>query len=575
MSLIMDDPTAEGLLAWLRTEGGADLGHAGGRSLLDHLLGTYWIVRRWGQPQWLRHAALIHSVYGTDSYGRRLLGSEQRAALAGIAGDRAERLAYLFCVTPRRPLLAGTHRWARDMPTRSLGDEHTGGGDRPTRDEVDALVLLHMANLAEQARAADGSPGRWLVRLRDLGDLLLDSDAIAPPLFIAQLATLSEADESFARRRYLEDLSAQREDARASGFSLAAATCPALPEPCVWLSYCSLGRGDTRSSRSWSEQARKRLVALGTSWDKRLTYEQWLAIIEELARSADTRVTGPPQAITDPRALFEAVVSRALPDGSTAGAAATGATAIAPPDASAGRTRFQRYVEALADADRPGSGATYPDLPNRAWHDPSEFPLAGYLESHYAAIRDEVLALAADRFQRESERIGRTGEWDVAFLYERGRRRDAACAACPVTTRAIEAYPTIRTASGLIYISRMRAKTHISPHRGPTNVRVRCHLGIKVPQGDCAISVGGETRRWQEGRCLVFDDSLVHEAWNHTDEDRIVLIADLWHPGLSDTEVMLLESLDTYTYFRAERLSRYWSANAAATHGATTESGTT
>jgi aspartyl/asparaginyl beta-hydroxylase (cupin superfamily) len=110
----------------------------------------------------------------------------------------------------------------------------------------------------------------------------------------------------------------------------------------------------------------------------------------------------------------------------------------------------------------------------------------------------------------------------------------------------------------------MRATTHINPHRGPTNMRVRCHLGIKVPDGDCAIRVGGETRRWQEGRCLVFDDSLVHEAWNHTDEDRIVLIVDLWHPGLSDTEVMLLEALDNHTYSQAKRLNRYWSANAAA-----------
>lgn len=569
MSFIIDDQTAEALVAFLRSEGGDDLGHSGGRSLLDHLLGTYSIMRRWGQPPWLQHAALIHSVYGTDSYGTRLLASKQRGVLAAIAGDRAERLAYLFCVTPRRPLLAGTHRWARDMPTRSLGDgPHTARGDRPTRDELDALVLLHVANLAEQARAPDGSPGRWLVPLRDVAGLLLDSDAIAPPLFIAQLAPLSEADEAIARRTYLEALSEEREEARASGFSLAAATCPVLPEPCVWLAYASLGRGDAGSSRSWSDQARKRLVALGTSWDKRLMYEEWLAIVDELERSADAGVTRPPQAITDPQALFEAVVLPVPADRSTAPSAAMGPTAIAPPGASAGRLRFRRYIEALADADRTGSGMTYPDLPSRPWHDPSEFPIVGYLESNYPAIRDEILALDADRFHRESERIGRTGDWDVVLLYERGRRRDEACAACPVTTHAIEAYHAIRTASGLIYVSRMRAMTHISPHRGPTNLRLRCHLGIKVPEGDCAISVADETRHWQEGRCLVFDDSLIHEAWNHTDEDRIVLIVDLWHPGLSDTEVMLLESLDNYTYFRAERLSRYWAANAAAARGA-------
>jgi aspartyl/asparaginyl beta-hydroxylase (cupin superfamily) len=85
-----------------------------------------------------------------------------------------------------------------------------------------------------------------------------------------------------------------------------------------------------------------------------------------------------------------------------------------------------------------------------------------------------------------------------------------------------------------------------------------------VPKGDCAIRVGGRTLRWQEGKCLVFDDYFIHEAWNHTQEDRIVLVLDVWHPGLSAIEVALLEALHNYTYFHARRLSRYWSANAAA-----------
>jgi aspartate beta-hydroxylase len=116
----------------------------------------------------------------------------------------------------------------------------------------------------------------------------------------------------------------------------------------------------------------------------------------------------------------------------------------------------------------------------------------------------------------------------------------------------------------LIYVSRLRGGTHIDAHRGPTNLRVRCHLALKVPEGDCAIRVGVQTRRWEEGRCLVFDDHFDHEAWNHTEEDRLVLIVDLWHPGLSATEVTLLEGLQAHTYAQARRLSRYWSANAAA-----------
>jgi aspartate beta-hydroxylase len=190
--------------------------------------------------------------------------------------------------------------------------------------------------------------------------------------------------------------------------------------------------------------------------------------------------------------------------------------------------------------------------------------MARYLEAHAREIHDELVALDAAAFHREAERIQRSGDWDVAFFYERGRRRDEICDQCPITTRGIEAHSAVRTLAGLIYVSRMRGGTHVQPHRGPTNLRVRCHLGIKVPDGDCAIRVGDETRRWEEGRCLVFDDYFEHEAWNHTDEDRIVLIVDLWHPDLSETEIRLLEGLHRYAYDHAGRLNRYWSANAAA-----------
>jgi aspartate beta-hydroxylase len=133
-----------------------------------------------------------------------------------------------------------------------------------------------------------------------------------------------------------------------------------------------------------------------------------------------------------------------------------------------------------------------------------------------------------------------------------------------VIARAIEANRTVRTVAGLVYISRMRPGTRISAHRGPTNLRLRCHLAVAVPEGDCAIRVGAQTERWREGECLVFDDSYDHDAWNHTNEDRIVLIVDLWHPGLSDVEVRLLEGLHAYAYRHARRLSRYWAANDAA-----------
>jgi aspartate beta-hydroxylase len=551
--------TATQLIGFLRSAGASEQRHAGGRTLLDHLVGTYEIVRRWGQPEVLQQSALLHSVYGTDVYHEQLLLGSRRDELAEIAGIQAERLAYLFGVTPRELVFGGTHIWARGVSAPASADT-----DEPTRDELDQLLLLHIANLAEQAQAEDGSPGTWLVRLRELAELLIDSEVVTLPLFLAELAAFTATDELTCRRAYRDGVAeADDPEAKAGRFALTAATCAVVAEPCIWLAYLSHARGDESAARSWARVGRRRLLALGTAWDKRLTFEQWLRLTELLAGPTGRALQEAAAPVTDPRVLFDAVQGNSAPSSEPASPSG-GERHLTPSDPHAGEARFHRYTESFSRAAGQPLRGVYPDLDSQPWYDPQDFPLVNYLESNFGAIRDEILALEASRFHRESERIKRSGEWDVAFLYERGRRRDEVCDACPVTTVGIESYSTMRTVTGLIYVSRMRAGTHIQAHRGPTNLRLRCHLAVRVPDGDCAIRVGEQTRHWSEGRCLVFDDYFEHEAWNHTDDDRIVLIVDLWHPSLSATEVRLLEGLHAYAYAYATQLNRYWSSNAAA-----------
>ncbi len=563
------DARAGEIISFLRSHGAERLVHAGGRTLLDHLVGTYEIVRRWEQPLVLQHAALVHSVYGTDVYAQRLLPLSRREDVARVAGDQAERLAYLFCVTRRDLLFAGTHIWARDLPgLTGVGDRDAYAQPPATRAELDPLVLLHMANTAEQARAKDGSPAPWLTDVRDLAELLIDSDAVTLPLFVAELAAFSEEDEALTGRAYRDGMArADDPGAMANLMALAAAACPVVPEPCIWQAYLSRARGSMSMARWWARCARGRLLTLGTAWDKRLTFDEWLELARVLARPRDLQLPESAGARANPRALYETLARGHLDAVSERDSSKSTEQPAMLPNAAAGRKRFHRYIDTFGHADELPLRGLYPQLDSQPWYDPSEFPLVSYLESHYDAIRDEILALESSRFHRESERIKRSGEWDVAFLYERGRRRDAMCDACPVTTRGIESYPAMRTVAGLIYASRMRGGTHIQAHRGPTNLRVRCHLGIRVPEGDCAIRVADETRQWREGQCLVFDDHFEHEAWNHTGEDRIVLIVDMWHPGLSPTEVRLLEGLHRYAYAYARQLNKYWSSNAAAPGG--------
>ena len=526
---------ADPLVDFLRGAGADRFPHGHGRTLLAHLIGTRDIIRRWGQPETLQRAALLHSVYGTDVYHRQLLADTERAELRRIAGDRAERLAHAFCTIPRKEVLTA-----------------------PDRDE---LLLLHMANAAEQTEAADGSPGRWLAGVQRLGRLISASTPTIPGPFDHSAPDITESAEQAAGEMYGLGISylGQPESAQIF-FENADRLNPAAPEPAIWLAYLARHH-DLVASRKWAADAQNRLRSLGTAWDKRLTYEQWSGITAEILQAASPTATEPAETYHEAvRNLTGLRGQRATAGGSATPAESGGTTRT-------GIDRFHRYIDSFATPSRDSARAFYPNLRSAPWHDAENFPLAIDLQQQYPSIHEEIMALSPARFHRESEGIGRTGDWDVIFFYERGRRHDENCDACPTLTRVIERHPTMRTAAGLIYLSRLRAGTEIAAHRGPTNMRLRCHLGIQVPRGDCGIRVGTETRKWEEGQCLVLDDFFEHEAWNRTKQDRIVLIVDMWHSGLGRDEIHLLEGLQRYGYSYARQLNRYWQRNDAAAAG--------
>jgi hypothetical protein len=229
--------------------------------------------------------------------------------------------------------------------------------------------------------------------------------------------------------------------------------------------------------------------------------------------------------------------------------------------------RLEAYLASFASNETDPHMGYYPGLPSRPWHDASNIPIVAALEDAFLEIQAEIKSIPESTFHKESERIPRTGAWDVLMLYERGYKDPANCRSCPVTVEAIKSHATIRSLCGLICVSRLRPGTRIAAYRGPTNMRLRCHLALSVPVGDCAIRVHDETRRWQEGRCLVFDDYFAHEAWNETSGDRVVLVVDIWHPDLSRLEIAMLEGLQRYAIANANSLSRYFAMNARARAG--------
>tara|TARA_B100001750_G_C15487808_1_gene589341 strand:+ start:637 stop:1572 length:936 start_codon:yes stop_codon:yes gene_type:complete len=94
---------------------------------------------------------------------------------------------------------------------------------------------------------------------------------------------------------------------------------------------------------------------------------------------------------------------------------------------------------------------------------------------------------------------------------------------------------------GFVSFSILSPGTHLLPHTGANNLRLRYHLGISVPEsGLTKIRVGNETKSWEQDKCLILDDSFEHEVTHKGKEDRVIMLVDLWHPSLSEDEIQVL-----------------------------------
>jgi aspartate beta-hydroxylase len=190
-------------------------------------------------------------------------------------------------------------------------------------------------------------------------------------------------------------------------------------------------------------------------------------------------------------------------------------------------------------------------LAPRPIHDPAEFWFTGYLEENYDRIRAELDAITdpdAHGFLPVDERELYDGRWDQVVFYEMGHRFDEACARFPVTAGVIDAIPESAGAGpGVIMLSWLYPGTRIKPHCGGSNARLRVHLGLAVPPGP-RIRVGDQELGWEEGRCIVFDDSFEHEVWHDGDQPRVVLLMDISHPDLdADARGWLLSTRESFT----------------------------
>jgi aspartyl/asparaginyl beta-hydroxylase (cupin superfamily) len=173
-------------------------------------------------------------------------------------------------------------------------------------------------------------------------------------------------------------------------------------------------------------------------------------------------------------------------------------------------------------------------VPVTPYIDPALFPWAATLESHWGDMRAELDALSVNgaeilplaRVSPDHHRVAKDGKWKSFVLEAYGYHVPRNRALCPRTSELLDQVPGLV----LAMFSIMDPGTYVPLHKGVSKALLNGHLALDVPDGDCRIEVGGETRSWEEGKLLILDDTFPHQVWNNTDRRRVVLLMQIRRP---------------------------------------------
>lgn len=192
----------------------------------------------------------------------------------------------------------------------------------------------------------------------------------------------------------------------------------------------------------------------------------------------------------------------------------------------------------------------FPELPQIQFYERDQFPWLDRVEAATAEIREELQEILKEEsafspYVQGDPNRPRTGQgsmlnnpdWSAFYLWKNGEIVTENAGKCPRTLAALADVPIARVPgrSPSILFSLLRPGARIPPHTGFVNTRLIGHLPLIVPPA-CGFRVGNDTREWVEGKAWLFDDTIEHEAWNLSDQTRVILLFEIWRPELTTDE---------------------------------------
>eukprot|EP00930_Biecheleria_cincta_P088623 TRINITY_DN77884_c0_g1_i1.p1 TRINITY_DN77884_c0_g1~~TRINITY_DN77884_c0_g1_i1.p1 ORF type:complete len:441 (-),score=79.38 TRINITY_DN77884_c0_g1_i1:27-1349(-) len=212
-------------------------------------------------------------------------------------------------------------------------------------------------------------------------------------------------------------------------------------------------------------------------------------------------------------------------------------------------------------------------LPSKPWWHAQDFSWVADLEAISHEIRGELMDFLAAQdtewagwstvghatnYNDDADLVA-AGEWREIVLFEDFEDAAAIRAAFSKTREHLrrllpDAVASAESGMGAIILSAVAPGTHIKPHCSGHNLQLTCHLGLLCPDG-AQIRVDETWRTWQQGRCLLFDDSYEHEVKHSGDSLRVVLLINVWHPCIATSQREMAGTLDELAQFDLDQRS--------------------
>ena len=154
-----------------------------------------------------------------------------------------------------------------------------------------------------------------------------------------------------------------------------------------------------------------------------------------------------------------------------------------------------------------------------------------YIDENLEKIQKDVMKVklptlnnVADFDPGHGELMGKTENkngWKILFFKEIGHRHISY--EFPEIEKFLDKY------SGMFFnasISVLLPGAEIPIHAAACEALLKYHVPITIPKGDLGLQAGDSVYRWSDKDCLLFNDSIPHKAWNHTEKVRVVLLFD-------------------------------------------------